>query len=212
LVKIFAESVQDFSGSPYTPTPRLDGVGMSKSCTKVEKNIYVEQRGDSYRYIVAVHPLPRDTATFSTKAEGLAWARRRRVELLEQKAGGQHTARTFTPRPLRAYPHNAGTGNHPNTISVDEILRMYEQIDLPRHSGKNQEISRIRKLKEWFGHFILEELDDSVMETWCTKRLEGLLGSGRNPNRGNSPASDGCAASLTKHQRYWRKKLEKIMP
>ncbi len=59
-----------------------------KSITKkVESNIYVETRGQATRFIVAVYPIPKDSATFSDRAEGLLWARRRRVEFLEQKAG-----------------------------------------------------------------------------------------------------------------------------
>jgi hypothetical protein len=61
---------------------------MSKkqNSTRFEKHIYIENRSGALRFKVVVTPL-QDSATFSTEEEGALWARRRRVELLEDKAG-----------------------------------------------------------------------------------------------------------------------------
>ena len=55
---------------------------------KVEKNIYVELRSGAVRFVVEVSPLPKSSSTFDVSQFdfGLRWARRRRVELLEQKS------------------------------------------------------------------------------------------------------------------------------
>ena len=60
---------------------------MSSTTKTIEKNIYAEERNGSVRFIVAVSPFPKDSSTRSMgeRTRGLQWARRRRLELLEQK-------------------------------------------------------------------------------------------------------------------------------
>jgi integrase len=70
----------------------------------------------------------------------------------------------------------------------------------------------LRRLRQWFGRLTLGQLDYRVLEKWQTQRLTGLLGSGRNPNRGNDGAQDDDPKPLAKHQRHWRKTPGKELP
>jgi integrase len=188
-------------------------VTKSKS-TKFEKNIYVERRSGAYRFIVAVHPLPKDSATFSSIEEGAVWARRRRVELLEEKAG----ASTSTSRSLSTFQNFAPQAGHvvqvvqPETISLSNVFDVFEENELEKLAGAQAEASRLRRLRQWFGELTLGQLDYCVLEKWKIRRLSGVLGSGRNPCRGTKEAQPGEPQHLTKHQRHYRKKSNKAVP
>jgi len=176
--------------------------------TTFEKNIYVESRCGAYRFTVSVHPLPRDTATFSTLDEGAVWARRRRVELLEEKsrANRHHQPFGLVPRTQPQTAQPAGCPPRPNDILVRDILTLYKEVELKKLSGEMAAASRLKRLQRWFGGYTLGQLSKTFLEKWKMERLAGMLGSGRNPSRGVPPATDVTQEMLTKHQRYWRKK------
>lgn len=173
-----------------------------------EKNIYVEKRSGAYRFIVKVYPLS-DTGTFSSIDEGAPWARRRRVELLEQKAANKRNGVTATsaveiPKQISStiMPPIA-----PESISMAAIFDSYEKFDLPNLSGREAEASRIRNLRVWFGDYSIGQLDSkAVIEEWKLKRESGLLGSGRNPYRGDALRKAEVGTPLTKQQRHSLKK------
>jgi len=173
-----------------------------------EKNIYVEKRCGAYRFIVRIHPLS-DTATFSSIDEGAPWARRRRVELLEQKAANKRngvTATSSSGKPIQI-SSTIMPSIEPDSISMAAIFDSYEQFDLPNLSGREAEASRIRNLRVWFGDYSLGQLDNKVViEEWKSKRESGLLGSGRNPYRGDALRKAADETPLTKQQRHRLKK------
>lgn len=174
---------------------------------RIEKNIYVDIRCDAYRFTVSVHPLPRVTATFSLMSEGVDWARRTRLELLDQKAG--NTKDFLQP----VVSEKAGalnvTAQPPQTdpagILIEDILANYEQNGLALLAGARAEASRLRQLRKWFGTLKLGDLASKTVETWKVRRLSGFLGSGRDPDR--AAHEDG----LSKHQKYRRKKAGKAV-
>lgn len=173
---------------------------------KLEKNIYFEERCGSYRFVVAVTPFPRHTATFSTVEEGARWARQKRCQLLAKKEGAE-------PASASSYSHNtdvsarpANKASCPEQIPITEILESYAETGLDRLAGKQAEVSRLRRVKGWFGHLTLGQLNGRVLQKWEVQRLSGILGSGRNPNRAEAGQPDSDMGALTKHQRHWRKK------
>lgn len=164
----------------------------------VEKNIYVEARGSALRFIVQVSPLPKSSATFDLDQyeAGLLWARRRRVELFEQK----QKQKSAEPVPLAAPV--ISNRQIPAGILVKEVLDNYRVRELPKLSGAASDSSRLKRLGEWFGQLTLGELTYDVLERWKEQRLAGLLGSGRHTGK----------PELTKHQRYYRKKTGRELP
>ncbi len=161
----------------------------------VEKNIYVEVRSGSLRFAVEISPIPKDSRTFDIDQfdEGLRWARRRRVELLEQKSDAKPKA--LPPAPTIA------SGSTPADIAVHDILENYRLRELPKLAGAASDSSRLKRLDEWFGHLTLGQLDYDLLDRWMAARQAGLLGSGRVSN-----------PELTKHQRYYRKNAGKDLP
>lgn len=162
---------------------------------KVEKNIYVELRSGAVRFVVEVSPLPKSSSTFDVSQFdfGLRWARRRRVELLEQKT--QSTPVAPPPMPTIA------SGSTPADITVHDVLANYRLRELPKLAGAASDSSRLKRLDEWFGHLTLGQLDYDILDRWKADREAGLLGSGRV-----------SGPTLTKHQRYYRKKAGHGLP
>lgn len=161
----------------------------------IEKNIYAEVRSGSVRFVVQVSPLPKDSLTFDIGQfdEGLRWARRRRVELLEQKSDAK-------PRVAPSAPTIA-PGCTPADILVSDVLSNYRIRELPKLAGAEADSSRLKRLHEWFGHLTLGQLDYDFLDQWMVDRQAGLLGSGRVSDR-----------TLTKHQRHYRKKMGYELP
>jgi len=161
----------------------------------VEKNIYVELRSGALRLTVQVSPLPKSSATFDLDQyeAGLNWARRRRVELLEQKSKSK-------PEVPPAGPVME-PGWHPSSIRIIEVLDSYRVRELPKLSGKASDKSRLKSLGEWFGRYTLGQLSYDVLEKWKTDRESGLLGSGRVTD-----------PTLTKQERYKLKKAGQPLP
>ena len=151
---------------------------MTKSkSTKFEKNIYVERRSGAYRFIVAVHALPKDSATFSSIEEDAVWSRRRRVELLEEKAGTS-TSIHRSPRTFQNFALQAGQvvqSVQPEAISLSNVFDAFEENELEKLAGAQAEASRLRRLRQWFGELTLGELDYCVLEEWKIRRLSGAL-------------------------------------
>lgn len=207
---------------------------MKSSTKKVESNIYVETRGQATRFIVAVYPLPKDSGTFADCAKGLLWAQRRRVELLEQKAGIQSVKppHAAIPEPgVYLRPIGEKSTFDPAAISMSSIFEYFQRHELGKLGGKRPEASWLKQLQEWFGGVCLGQLNSPAISTWQAKRRSGMLGSGRNPNRsglspreleaGRKPAGDmvperiACTNSkspLTKHQRHALKKKGGLAP
>ena len=71
-------------------TPSYGVMTCQKKSRCLEKHIYVEKRNGSFRLKVVVPPF-QDSATFSSIDEGMPWARRCRVEFLENKAPAKAT-------------------------------------------------------------------------------------------------------------------------
>lgn len=152
----------------------------SKSSKTVEKNIYVEQRGDSFRLIIRVKNL-NDSRTFSSLVEGLPWARRRRVELLEEAAA----LKSQVQAQLSQYQVNieASSDAHLESIKVSSILESYLAHDVPNLSGHKVEASRVGRLMLWFGKLTIGDVDECAIANWRSKREKGILGPGRDPER-----------------------------
>lgn len=161
----------------------------------VEKNIYVEVRSGSLRFAVEVSPLPKDSRTFDIDQfdDGLRWARRRRVELLEQKLDAKPKVAPSAP--------TISPGSTPADILVSDVLSNYRIRELPKLAGAEADSSRLKRLHEWFGHLTLGELDYDFLDRWMVDRQAGLLGSGRVSGQ-----------TLTKHQRHYRKKMGQELP
>jgi integrase len=159
----------------------------------VEKNIYVEVRSGSLRFAVQVSPIPKDSCTFDLDEfeKGLQWARRRRVELLEQKSDTKP----------KALPSAPALGSTPADTLVSDVLANYRLRELSKLASAASDTSRLKRLDEWFGHLTLGQLDYDLLDRWMVERQAGLLGSGRVSNR-----------MLTKHQKYYRKKMGQELP
>lgn len=202
----------------------------SKSKT-VDKNIYVESRSGAYRFTVAVHPLTKETCTVSPNDydAGLLWAQTCRVELLKKKAANKKGLPLIGALP----PSSAINLVMQDAVIVPGAIRMqavfdsYREMELRKLAGEGPQAGRLRKLEEWFGHLTLDELDSKCVEKWLQRRLCGLLGSGRNPDRSVAPKEqlmtkverqlvvqgagqqgddEVLTQPLTKHQKHWRKK------
>lgn len=144
----------------------------------VERNIYVEARSGSLRFTVEVSPFPKDHTTVDHNQydHGLQWARRRRVELLEQKAQG--TAPVVPPVPV------IEPSQVPAHLRISDLIESYLTNELDKLSSAASVRSRLKRLGEWFGHLTLGQLTYNVLETWKMQRRKGALGSGRvsDPN------------------------------
>jgi integrase len=206
---------------------------MTSSTKKVESNIYVETRGKATRFIVAVYPIPKDSATFSDYDKGLLWAQGRRLDFLRQKAGVSEEAPPAAVYQLSAHysPVGGDAAIDPTAISISTILAYFQENELGKLGGKGPEGSRLKQLQEWFGSYRLGQLNSPIVSAWQTKRRSGLLGSGRKPNRSRltqseheaGPQSKAGAAlpegaslctvkvPLTKHQRHALKKRAGIV-
>jgi integrase len=162
---------------------------------KIEKNIYAEVRSGAIRFVVQVSPLPKSSATFDIDQfdDGVRWARRRRVELLEQKSDAKPKVAPSAP--------TIAPGSTPADILVSDVLSNYRIRELPKLAGAEADSSRLKRLQEWFGHLTLGQLDYDLLDRWMVQRQAGLLGSGR--------VSD---PQLTKHQRHYRKKMGYELP
>ena len=161
----------------------------SKSKT-VDKNIYVESRSGAYRFTVAVYPLEKQTRTVSPNDydTGLQWARMCRVELIAKKmanksgsplVGGSSPSSTISI-------FKQGAVILPGKVLLQSVFDFYRETELSKLAGESSQAGRLRKLEEWFGHLSLDELDTRCVGGWLQRRLCGLLGSGRNPERGNA--------------------------
>lgn len=132
--------------------------------SKFEKNIYVEKRCGAYRFVVKVYPLS-DTATFSSIEEGAPWARRKRVELLEEKAAKKKEGQSTTS--LFAMAERPGVkiveSMLPESVPMAAIFDSYKNFELPNLTGKEAEASRIRNLRVWFGELTLGQLDSNYL-------------------------------------------------
>jgi len=180
-----------------------------KQSYTLEKHIYVEMRNGAFRFKVNVHP-HKDSATFSCEKKGAAWARRRRLELVEERDGG--VGDLFAPAVLRAnYPTLepvATTAVTPEQVRMSDVFDSYERYELKELAGENQEESRLRLLRQCFGAYTLDELSEDLIKAWKRDRTAGKYGSGRPPNRRESlEFKDG--KPVTKHQRHYRKKFKK---
>lgn len=181
-----------------------------KQYSRVEKNIYVEERCGAFRFKVVVHP-HKDSATFSAKAEGLAWARQKRVDFLEEKAG-------LLKRPVASAAFQSVLGaNLPaaasdplESVRLSDVFDWFQSSELSKLAGERSEASRLELLRKCFGRYTLDQLDEGFIERWKLDRIAGKFGSGRPANRAAALLSkDGVP--LTKHQRYrLRKKGEKV--
>ncbi|WP_317204445.1 site-specific integrase [Janthinobacterium sp.] len=197
---------------------------MKSKSQKVEKNIYLENRNGSLRYIVSVSPFPKDAVTFSEneKAQALTWARRRRVELLEARESGKNVA---SPQPtVIANPAPVAVPELIlQNIKLSDVFATFKELNLDTGHGSQSDHSRLSKLQHWFGEYTLGQFDFERIEKWRHSRLKGELGSGRNPKRcpsvvdkggkvrqlkANEKLMDGdlTAAVLTKQQKHSLKK------
>jgi len=161
----------------------------------VERNIYVEGRSGSLRFTVEVSPFPKDhlTVDLDQYDKGLNWARRRRVELLEQKSSRKPEQPPSGPV--------IEPGWHPSSICISDVLENYRIRELPKLAGAASDKSRLKRLEEWFGCYTLGQLSYDVLETWKDERQAGKLGSGR--------VSD---PTLTKQQRYKLRRAGQPLP
>lgn len=181
-----------------------------KQYRRVEKNIYVENRCGAYRFKVVIHPLS-DSATFSAMTEGLTWARQRRVDLLEDKAGLAKPIVTYaaSPRVSGAGVSTGTAADDPlDSIKMSDVFDWFENSGLSELAGKRSEASRLGFLRKCFGERTLSQLDEAFIKNWKQNRLEGKLGSGRPANRATAMLGE-YGAVLTKHQRYVHRKKGK---
>lgn len=179
---------------------------------RLEKHIYCEERSGSFRIKVVIDSRHQDSATFSTVDEGLPWARRRRVELLESKAAGIKQTSPEFPQALGVHPSLAFLYRAPAAIKLSDVFDSYEKHDLPKLTGKASEKSRLVRLRKWFGERTVDQLDESLIDKWKADRLLGKLGSGRDPNRAATLSATKTEDPLTKQQRHARKKAGKDVP
>jgi integrase len=179
-----------------------------KQSSTVEKNIYVENRCGAFRFKVVVHPL-NDSATFSAMSEGLAWARRRRVELLEEKAGlAKPPVASSATHQVRGVHEPRAASDPLEAIILSDVFDWFESSELSTLAGKRPEASRLALLRKCFGECILSQLDEAFIKKWKLDRFDGKFGSGRPANRVTA-LLDENGEPLTKHQRYALRKKGK---
>ena len=187
---------------------------MSKkqNSTRFEKHIYIENRSGALRFKVVVTPL-QDSATFSTQEEGALWARRRRVELLEKKAGlAKAQVQPDIIELVPSFPNLQFSSKARLTIKLSDVFDSFEADELSKLASKTTEASRLANLRKWFGERTVDQLGENFITKWKTDRKSGILGSGRDPNRGDTMSGDNGGKPLTKHQRFTRKKARKDVP
>lgn len=175
----------------------------------LEKHIYVEMRSGAFRFKVTVHP-HKDSATFSCEKQGAAWARRRRLELIDERDGGVRG--TLTSAVVRAYHPTfepvATKAVMPEQVRMSDVFDFYERYELKELAGENQEASRLKLLRQCFGQYTLDELSEDLIKAWMAGRIAGKYGSGRPPSRRESLKFEN-GKPVTKHQRHYRKKFKK---
>jgi hypothetical protein len=173
---------------------------MSSTTKTIEKNIYAEERKGSVRFIVAVSPFPKDSRTCSMedRAHGLQWARKRRLELLEQKhaANSAPSGKTTETRGLVRHPLTNKQA-HPENTKLRDVLATYKRLKLQNLRRAANELSRLNRLDGWLGDHTLGELCYERVENWKNARLNGELGSGRSPSRKSSTLPEDQASSPT---------------
>lgn len=173
------------------------------SYQRLERNIYVDRRNGTFRFRVAVYPLPTETRTFDREADGRVWALRTRADLTERK----YSAAAPTPQAGAVPAKHFVTASEPAQsvsrlpgpadIRLNAVFDHYETEALPVMADPSEAKSRLRKLRVWFGDKLLVELTQKFLDGWVTARLSGRLGSGRPPvHRGADEAP-----RLTKDQR-----------
>lgn len=143
---------------------------------KVERNIYVETRGPSLRFVVEVSPLPKDrlTVDLDQYEAGLQWARRRRVELLEQKSNAK---KSVVPASAPALAVVARM--NPADVRISDAIQHFQENKVPKLASAASDSSRLKGLQEWFGHLTLGELTTELLHKWLSDRESGVLGAGR---------------------------------
>lgn len=149
----------------------------AKSNGAIERNIYVETRGNSLRFVVEVSPLRKErlTVDLDQYEQGLQWARRKRVELLEQKA---QSKKLDAPASAIAAPVVVA-GWSPAEIRVSEVFESFRVRELPHLAAAAADSSRLKGLQEWFGQLTLGELTYDLLKKWKADRVSGVLGFGR---------------------------------
>lgn len=183
-----------------------------KQYYKLEKHIYVEERCGSFRFQVKVHPL-NDSATVSTKAAGLSWARNRRIELLNERDGIAKASHPSEVGPQAVVTwESSGPIAALANINLSDVFDWFEQEELPKLAGKSTEASRLALLRKCFSERTIDQLDEAVLEKWKNDRLSGKYGSGRAPNRAVAMMGEDSEKTLTKHQRYYRKNAKVKKP
>lgn len=186
---------------------------MSKQkSSRIEKHIYLEVRCGAFRFKVQVRHL-KDSFTCDVKAEGLARARRLRVEFLEEIAGLSKPSEPYSPAHYlsQARP-TSGPQDSLASIHLSDVFDEFESAELSKLAGKASEKSRLALLRKCFGRKTLDQLNEKLIGTWKLDRLSGKYGSGRPPNRVLALGVDENGKPLTKHQRYARRKKGKEFP
>lgn len=145
-----------------------------KSNGTIERNIYVETRGSALRFTVEVSPLPKDRLTVDVDQyeQGLQWARRRRVELLEEKATAKKSAAPASAPAIVA-------SKNPADVRISDAIQHFRANKLSKLAGAASDSSRLKGLEGWFGHLTLGELTDELLHKWLQDRASGALGLGR---------------------------------
>ena len=133
---------------------------------RLEKQIYYEERSGSVRIKVVIDSLHQDSATFSTSEEGLPWARRRRVELLESGAAGIKRASPEFSQALAVHSIFPFSHKAQAPIMLSDVFDSYEKHDLPKLTGKESEASRLVRLRKWFGERTVDQLDEIFIDKW----------------------------------------------
>jgi integrase len=181
--------------------------------TRFEKHIYIENRSGALRFKVVVSSSLQDSSTFSTVEEGALWARRRRVELLEDKAAlAKRQGLPNVSYVKQALDSVQLPLRQQVSIKLTDVFDSFESFELPKLSSQTTEASRLARLRKWFGALTTEQLNEGLIGKWILDRLSGKLGSGRDPNRAATMSGDRGEEPLTKHQRYTRKKAGKEVP
>ena len=98
------------------------------------------------------------------------------------------------------------------TIKLSDVFDSFEAAELSKLASETTETSRLANLRKWFGERTVDQLGENLITKWKTDREAGILGSGRDPNRGGTMSGDDGGKPLTKHQRYTRMKAGKDVP
>ncbi len=85
----------------------------------------------------------------------------------------------------------ADAGNDPGAYPVDDILLSYENAEAAKLACPSEPMSRLRRLRAWFGQYSLGELTGEVIDRWVERRLAGEVGAYQRPE---TPGPRGRAA------------------